>query len=350
MAEMDIARLSSILATFDHRYSSTVERAMTALRAGKVTISGGYSAIPVAWLHRLYRIRANRADRPLSESEHEVQRWTCAREAAKQLAAAAEGALDERWWNYSLRAENADFAIWVDEQRAHGRFIAEYPRATAPTLDRPLDLGQQKGSVTNAEIEACMPPGEDHKDAQRLLRILSTMDPRYAAEVEDVRRALSDDLGYLIGGVQPVPVAEIHRRNKERASSSEPPPSEDPEDARMRADELEVARRLAAVTANALDESWLIYIVVCGVQNFSIYVDREERGRFIAPYKRLPSLPGHRALLALGKQQGFVTHDDIERHLPDGELTEEVIEPALRMLYRNGIPVVEGSGNRPEDR
>lgn len=186
---------------------------------------------------------------------------------------------------------------------------------------------------------------EVHMDAPGLLRILSTMDPCYAAGVEGVRRALSDDLAFILGGMQAVPVAEIHRFHQERASSGELTSSQEPEDARMRADELEVARRLAAVTANAVDESWFIYLVTLGVQRFAIYVDREGQGRFIAAYTRLPSLPGHRALLALGEQQGFVTYDDLNRHLPDGELTDEVIEPALQMLYRNGIPVIDGSGS-----
>ena len=60
-----------------------------------------------------------------------------------------------------------------------------------------------------------------------------------------------------------------------------------------------------------------------------------------------PALSGEEAIKALkkiGRARGFVTHDELNKALPQGELTSEQIEDVMAELNRDGVNVVDATG------
>ena len=50
-----------------------------------------------------------------------------------------------------------------------------------------------------------------------------------------------------------------------------------------------------------------------------------------------------KALIKKGKERGFVTHDELNSALPQGELTSEQIEDVMASLSQMGVNVVEAT-------
>ncbi|MGB1933851.1 MAG: RNA polymerase sigma factor region1.1 domain-containing protein, partial [Candidatus Puniceispirillaceae bacterium] len=50
-----------------------------------------------------------------------------------------------------------------------------------------------------------------------------------------------------------------------------------------------------------------------------------------------------KALIKKGKERGFVTHDELNAALPQGELTSEQIEDVMVSLSEMGVTVVEAA-------
>ncbi len=64
-----------------------------------------------------------------------------------------------------------------------------------------------------------------------------------------------------------------------------------------------------------------------------------------------PALSGEEAIKALkkiGRARGFVTHDELNKALPQGELTSEQIEDVMAELNRDGVNVVDATGQEEE--
>ena len=57
-----------------------------------------------------------------------------------------------------------------------------------------------------------------------------------------------------------------------------------------------------------------------------------------------------KALKKLGKERGFVTHDELNKALPQGELTSEQIEDVMADLDSMGVKVVDHADDVEEDR
>ena len=64
-----------------------------------------------------------------------------------------------------------------------------------------------------------------------------------------------------------------------------------------------------------------------------------------------PALSGEAAIKALkkiGRARGFVTHDELNKALPQGELTSEQIEDVMAELNRDGVNVVDATDQEEE--
>ena len=56
-----------------------------------------------------------------------------------------------------------------------------------------------------------------------------------------------------------------------------------------------------------------------------------------------------KALVKRGKERGFVTHDELNSALPQGELTSEQIEDVMASLSQMGVNVVEATDDVDAD-
>ncbi|MDP7375205.1 MAG: RNA polymerase sigma factor region1.1 domain-containing protein, partial [Alphaproteobacteria bacterium] len=56
-----------------------------------------------------------------------------------------------------------------------------------------------------------------------------------------------------------------------------------------------------------------------------------------------------KALIKKGKERGFVTHDELNSALPQGELTSEQIEDVMASLSQMGVNVVEATDDVDAD-